>query len=88
MKSGTGSQELTRIATAYLASIAFGGSFLIATIAGVDGLTALLRGVTAGGVALVLGWLLVTPVVDVVLTAMARDEAKRRAAQSNAEDEA
>lgn len=79
MKPGTGSHELTRLATAYCTSIAFGLSFLIATFAGVDGTTALLRSVTVGGVALVLGYFLATPVVDAVLSAMARDEAKRAA---------
>ncbi len=87
MKSGTGSQELIRLATAYLASIAFALTFLIGTLSGVDGGTTLLRSVTVAGAALVLGWLLAAPVVDAVLTAMARDEAKRRAEQT-AEDDA
>ena len=56
MKSGTGSHELTRLATAYFTSIAFGLTFLIASAAGVDGGTALLRAVTAGAIALVLGY--------------------------------
>lgn len=88
MKSGTGSQELIRLATAYLASIAFGMTFLIATLVGVDGGTALLRSVVAGGAAMAIGWLLAAPVVDAVLTAMARDEAKRRAAPDRVEEEA
>ena len=86
MKSGTGSHELTRLATAYLTSIAFGLTFLVASAVGVDGSTALLRAVVAGGVALVLGHLLATPVVDAVLTAMARDEAKRQAAMKREDD--
>ena len=87
MKSGNGSRELTRIATAYVASLAFGVTFLVATWAGVEGSTALLRSVTAGGIALLGGWLLMAPLVDTVLTALARDEAKRRA-QAAAEDDA
>jgi hypothetical protein len=87
MKSGNGSIELTRLATAYLASIAFGTTFLVATLTGVDGLTALWRGTIAGGCALVAGWLLAAPVVDVILSAIARDEAKR-AAERAKEDEA
>ncbi|MCB9884220.1 MAG: hypothetical protein H6838_01945 [Planctomycetes bacterium] len=86
MKSGTGSQELIRLATAYLASIAFALTFLIGTLSGVDGGTTLLRSVTAGGAAMVLGWLLAAPVVDAVLTAMARDEARRRAEQAAEDD--
>ena len=85
MKSATGSHELTRLATAYCTSIAFGLTFLIASFTGVDGGTALLRSITVGAIALVLGYLLATPVVDVVLSAMARDEAKR-AAETHKED--
>jgi hypothetical protein len=86
MKSGTGSHELTRLATAYVTSIAFGLTFLVATAVGVDGGTALVRAITAAGIALVLGYLLATPVVDAVLTAMARDEAKRQAAVKKEDD--
>ncbi len=79
MKSGTGSQELTRQLTAYLPSLAFGITFVVATFAGVDGMTALLRSVMTAGVALIFGNLLAAPLVDAVLTALARDEAKRQA---------
>jgi hypothetical protein len=79
MKSANGSQELTRLATAYMTSIAFGVTFLTAQWHGVDGTTALWRSVVAALAALVCGSLLAAPVVDVVLAAMARDEAKRRA---------
>jgi len=79
MKSGTGSQELTRLITAYLTSIAFGVTFLVATVVGVDGGTALWRSVVCAGIALVAGNLLAPPVVDAVLTAVAREEAKRAA---------
>lgn len=87
MKSGNGSRELTRIATAYITSFAFGVTFLVATLAGVEGSTALLRSVTAGAIALVAGWLLMAPLVDTVLSAIARDEARRQA-QAAAEDDA
>ena len=79
MKSGTGSQELTRQLTAYLTSLAFGITFVVATFAGVDGMTALMRSVMTAGVALIFGNLLAAPLVDAVLTALARDEAKRQA---------
>jgi len=78
MKSGTGSQELTRLLTAYLTSIAFGLTFLVATLAGADGTTALLRAVVTGAIALVAGRMLAAPVVEAVLAALARDEAKRQ----------
>ncbi len=87
MKSGNGSQELTRLATAYFASIAFGVTFLVASLAGVDGGTALLRSVTAAAIAMAIGWLLATPVVNVVLSAMARDEADRQAAAAKAKED-
>ncbi len=86
MKSGNGSQELTRLLTAYLTSIAFGITFLVASLVGVDGLTALWRSVTAAGVTLVVGRLLATPVVDTILSALARDEAKRQAAAPKEDD--
>jgi len=79
MKSGNGSQELTRLITAYITSIAFGTTFLVATVVGVDGSTALWRSIVSAGIALVAGNLLAPPVVDAVLTAIAREEAKRAA---------
>jgi hypothetical protein len=88
LKSGTGSQELTRLAAAYLTSIAFAVTFLAASLSGVDGITALWRSVVAGGAALALGWLLAPPVIDVVLSAMARDEARRLAEARKKEDDA
>lgn len=88
MKSGTGSQELTRQATAYFASIAFGVTFLVASLAGVDGGTALGRSVTAAVIAMIVGWLLAAPVVGVLISAAARDEAERQAAAKAKEDDA
>lgn len=79
MKSGKGSQELTRLAAAYVTSITFAIAFLVGVLAGVDGITALWRGVVAGACALVATNFLAPPVVDVVMDALARDEAKRRA---------
>lgn len=86
MKSGSGNQELTRLLTAYLTSIAFGTSFLIGSLAGVQGLTCLWRSVVVGACAWIAGQLLAPPVVDTVLTALARDEAKRAAAKPKEDD--
>ncbi|MFT4515662.1 MAG: dihydrodipicolinate synthase/N-acetylneuraminate lyase [Planctomycetota bacterium] len=80
-----GSQEITRLSAAYLTSIAFGIAFLVAVFTGVDGLTALWRAVIAGGCALVAANFLAPPVVDVVLNALARDEAKRKASAEKEE---
>lgn len=75
-----GSQEFTRITAAYATSIAFGIAFLVAVVAGVDGTTALWRGVIVGAFALVATHFLAPPVAHCVLDAYARDEAKRKAA--------
>ena len=74
--------------TAYLTSFAFGITFVVATFAGVDGMTALMRSVMTAGVALIFGNLLAAPLVDVVLTSIARDEAKRQAAEKPKEEDA
>jgi hypothetical protein len=87
MKSGNGSQELTRLATAYLTSAVFGIPFLIAVMVGVDGWTALTRGVIAAGIALIAAQFLAPPAIDVVLAALSRDEAKRRAALDEEEEQ-
>ena len=87
MTDDIGSQELVRIATAYLASIAFAVTFLVASLTGVDGLTALGRSVIAVIVACVAGRLLIAPAVNAVLNAMARDEAERQAALESEEEE-
>lgn len=81
MKSGIARQDLLRLLSAYLGSIAFGVSFVAASLLGVDGLTALWRSVLVLGAALVAGQFLAPPVVDAVLQAIARDEAKRLAEQ-------
>ena len=84
MKSGC--QELTRLITAYLTSIAFWTSFLVASLAGVDGMTVLWRSVLVGGIALVAGQLLASPVVDALLAAAAREEARRLAEKPKEDD--
>ncbi|MFO1076183.1 MAG: hypothetical protein U1E73_00490 [Planctomycetota bacterium] len=87
MTRGSGSQELVRIATAYLASIAFCVTFLVATLAGASGLTALLRGAIATAATAFAAPLLAAPVVNTVLEAMARDEARRKAAEAKKAEE-
>ena len=87
MESGNGSAEVTRLAAAYMTSIVFGVSFLTASLFGVDGMTALWRSIIAAGCALVAAQFLAPPVVEVVLSAMARDEARRNA-ENNQEDDA
>ncbi|HEX6812195.1 MAG TPA: hypothetical protein VF384_11270 [Planctomycetota bacterium] len=79
MESGTGSQELTRRAAACLTGISSGVSFLVAALSGVGAATALQCSVVAAGGAFVFAMLLAPHVVDVVLSAMARDQAKQQA---------
>ncbi len=75
----SGSHELSRIATAYAASIAFAVTFLVALAGGCNLGDTLFRSTIALGAGVILGRLLSPPVVNVVLAAMARDEARRRA---------
>ncbi|GAB4146079.1 MAG: hypothetical protein Fur0037_14080 [Planctomycetota bacterium] len=77
----SGSQHLSRLATAYAASLAFGLSFLLATWAGCSGPTALYRGVLACIAAMFAARLLAAPVARVILDAMARDQARKKAAR-------
>jgi len=84
--NSAGSQELTRLTAAYLTSIVFGATFLIAVASGVDGATSLWRSVVASGIALLAANFLAPPVVNVVLDAFARDEAKRKAALEKEDD--
>lgn len=64
-----------RRAAAYMVCTTFGLTFLISTFSGVQGNTALLRGVIVAAITLATSHLLLKPVIDVVLDAMARDRA-------------
>ena len=72
-----GSKELARSAVAYMVSIAFCVTFLLANVWGASTGTALSRAVIVAFVTLFVSRLLIKPVVDVVLDAMARDQAKQ-----------
>ena len=87
MGKESGSQELSRIATAYAASLAFGLTFVVALACGCQLGSALLRASIVLGATLLAARLLSVPVIDVVLAAMARDEAKRRAEAEKREAE-
>lgn len=78
----SGSRELTRLAMAYAASIAFGVTFLMASWSGCNGTTALLRGALAVIAALLVTRMLAAPVVQVVLDALARDTARKAEARA------
>ena len=76
---GTGSRELARGASTYLACLAFIVAFLVTTVTGGTGLTAAFRGAIAAGGALAVGGLLMRPLITTVLDAMARDTADNQA---------
>ena len=71
----SGGRELVRRAAAYLVCVAFGLTFLFSTLAGAQGYTALIRGVVAAAIAFAVSRILLKPLVNVVLAAMARDGA-------------
>lgn len=71
----SGGRELVRRAAAYLVCVAFGLTFLLSTLAGAQGHTALIRGVIVAAIALAVSRILLKPLVNVVLAAMARDGA-------------
>ncbi len=73
------SSEIGRRVGARAAGIAFGVTYLWASFRGAGAAAALERGTIAGIAALLVGSLLSKPVVDVVLDAIARDEARRQA---------
>jgi hypothetical protein len=73
-----GSRELTRRATAHVAALAFAITYLATVAGGAGAGAALLRGSIGALLALVAGRLLCRPVVDAVLDALARDEARAR----------
>ncbi len=70
-----GSRELVRRASAYLVCLAFVLTFLMSTLLGTTGHTALIRGIVVAVIAMAVSRILLGPVVNVVLDAMARDQA-------------
>ena len=82
-----GSTELTRRATAHLVGLAFAITYLVTTWTGAGATTALVRGVVAALATMVVGRWLCRPIVDVLLDAAARDEARRQAERAK-EDQA
>lgn len=83
----SGSKELTRRATAHLVGLAFAITYLVTTWTGAGATTALMRGSIAALATMIVGQWLCRPVVDVILDAAARDEARRQAEQAK-EDQA
>ncbi len=78
--------NLTRVAAAYLACVAFAVGYLLTTLMGGDGLTAAWRGAIVAVCALVLGRGVIGPALSSVLDAMARDQAEADLAKQE-EDE-
>lgn len=87
-----GSRELTRAATAYLASLTFAMTYLASSAHGATASTALLRGTVVAVLTWFVGRLLLRPAVAQVVSAIARDraaeaEAERHAAVSTEDGE-
>lgn len=80
-----GGHELAKRATAHLVGFAFALTYLAAVAAGAGASDALWRGCITAAAALCAGPLLCRPVVDVILDALARDEARRAAAHGEEE---
>lgn len=70
---GVGSQELTRASTTYLMCLCFAVTFLVTTLYGGSPLTAVIRGSVVAIIARVIAPLLLRPVINTILDAMARD---------------
>ena len=81
-----GSRETTRRVSARATGFAFAVTYLLAQLGGADPGTALQRGCVVAACSLLLGGALCRPVVDVVLDALARDEARRAAERSKQEN--
>ena len=78
-----GSRELTRGATAYLASLTFAMTYLASSARGATALTALTRGVVVAIATWFLGRALLRPAMAQIVAAMARDRAEGAAAASH-----
>ncbi|MGE3173701.1 MAG: hypothetical protein AB7O97_13840 [Planctomycetota bacterium] len=81
-----GSDEIGRRASAKVTGIAFAITYLWAQLSGAGGLTALTRAAVVAVIALGLSYVLLRPVIDAVLDALARDEAKRQAELAKEDD--
>ncbi len=81
----SGSHDLARAASAYLACLMFVVAFLVTTLAGGSGVTATIRGGIVALVTVVLARPLLHPALSAVLDAMARDRANQQKARENAE---
>jgi hypothetical protein len=74
-----GSRQIGRRASAHAAALAFAVTYLWASFAGVGGAIALQRAAITALLTFAATLLLFRPVVDTVLDALARDEARRQA---------
>ena len=78
-----GTNELARAATAYVACITFGLTYLLTMLLGGDGLTAVIRATIVAMVTLVVGRLLFRPLIASILDGIA----KHQAAQSKIKED-
>jgi hypothetical protein len=82
-----GSQEIGGRASAKVTGIAFALTYLWASVSGAGAGMALQRASIAAALTMVLAALLLQPVVDVVLDALARDKMRRQAELNKENDQ-
>ena len=70
-----GTNDLARAATAYVACITFGLTYLLTMLLGGDGLTAVIRATIVAMVTLVVGRLLFRPLIASILDGIAQHQA-------------
>lgn len=70
-----GTRDLVRATTAYVACLTFALTYLLTTLLGGDGMTAVIRATVVAIVTLALGSFLFRPVLSTIFDAMARDQA-------------
>jgi hypothetical protein len=78
-----GTNDLARAATAYVACITFGLTYLLTMLLGGDGLTAVIRATIVALVTLVVGRLLFRPLIASILDGIAQHQAAQTKAKED-----
>jgi hypothetical protein len=76
-----GKNELSKSAGVYFAGLAFALTYLLTTIFGGSGMTAVIRSTVVAVLTMLVGSYLIRPVIDTILDAIARDEANKPSAE-------
>ncbi len=76
-----GKNELSKSAGVYFAGIAFALTYLLTTVFGGNGMTAVIRSTVVAGLTMIIGPFLMRPVINTILDAIARDRATKASAE-------